>query len=203
MRFQEMIAGMEYVPRVLFLTPILCMLLLAPVGVQATHSASEPSDGTVRSFIDVKPPRKIVPFYFYDKQGREITLADFRGKIVLLNLWATWCPPCVQEMPALDRLQAKFPKTDFVVMPLSLDRDGIARVQGFYLRYELRNLDVFSDPGSAARAGFPVDVLPASFIIGRDGRLKRFLRSFVNWDDPEAEAMIRRLISTQQSDEKR
>lgn len=196
-----MISGIKNVPRFHFLTPLFCMLLLAPVGVHATHSASEPSDGTVRSFIDVDPPRRIAPFSFYDHRGRKITLAGFRGRIVLLNLWAAWCPPCVREMPALDRLQAKFPKTDFVVLPLSLDKGGIATVKAFYLRYGLRHLGLFSDPDSKAGAGFPVDVLPASFIIGRDGGVKRFLRSFIDWDAPEAEAMIRHLILTPRSDE--
>lgn len=175
--------------------PIICILSLAYVPAQATHSATEPSDGTVRSFIDVKPPRRIGLFPFFDSQGRKISLADFGGKIVLLNLWATWCPPCVREMPALDRLQAKFPKSEFVVLPLSLDRGGIARVRSFYLRYGLRNLGQFSDPDSNAGAEFPVDVLPASFMIGRDGRVTRFLRSFVDWDAPEAAALIQRLIS--------
>ena len=98
-------------------------------------------------------------------------------------------------MPSLDRLQAKFAKTDFVVVPLSLDRGGTAMIEAFYQRYELRSLDVFSDPQSKASAAFPVDVLPASFIIDRNGRLLSELRSFVNWDDPLAEIMIRGLIA--------
>ena len=82
-------------------TPLLCLALLPLSGARANHSASEPSDGTVKSFIELKPPRKIAPFPFFDEKGRRLTLAQFRGKIVLLNLWATWCPPCVREMPAL------------------------------------------------------------------------------------------------------
>lgn len=196
MRTREMITSIKILSRFFFQMPIFCILLLASAEVQATHSATEPSDGTVRSFIEVEPPRKIDPFYFYNDKGRPITLAGFRGKIVLLNLWATWCPPCIREMPALDRLQAKFPKSEFVVMPLSVDRGGIATVRAFYRRYGLRHLGVFSDPTLAVRAGFPVDVLPASFIISRAGQVTQFLRSFVNWDAPEAESMIRRLIST-------
>jgi len=190
---------LKFVPHRFFLMCTVCMLVTATSVVQASHSATEPSDGTVRSFIYVKPSGEIAPFHFHVGQGRKSTLADFRSRIVLFNLWATWCPPCVREIPALDRLQAKFSKTDFIVLPLSQDHGGIAQVRTFYRRLGLRHLDVFSDPASRAGAGLPVDVLPASFLIGRDGRLTAFLRSYVDWDDPRAETMVRRLIAARQS----
>lgn len=189
------------VRRFLFVVPVFCVLLQAPFTVQAEHTASELSDGTVRSFIEVEPTRRIAPFQFADDKGRPVSIETFRATIVLLSLWATWCPSCVREMPAFDRLQGKFDGTDFVVIPLSLDRDGVPAIRSFYERYRLRNLEVFSDPDLSPGAGLPIDVLPASFIIGRDGRMIRYLRSFVDWDAPEAEAMICRLVSTPQSDE--
>lgn len=199
MRAPGLTSRLKGIRRFLFMAPTFGMLLLTPGVVQATHSASEPSDGTVRSFIAVDPPRKVSPFQFYDGNGRPITLAAFRGKVILLNLWATWCPPCIREMPALDRLQSKFKKSEFVVIALSLDRGGGPVVRTFYQKYGLRHLGMFLDPDKSAGAAFPVDVLPASFILGRDGRLKAFLRSFADWDAPEAEAMIRHLILAPQN----
>ena len=73
-------------------------------------------------------PRALSEIRFQDDQGHDLTLADFRGRVVLLNIWATWCVPCRKEMPALDRLQARLGSKDFLAIPLSIDREGVAPV---------------------------------------------------------------------------
>jgi hypothetical protein len=98
-------------------------------------------------------------------------------------------------MPALDRLQAKVGKEDFLVVPISLDREGRPIVEAFYQRFGLRHLDMYLDPGRSIGTAFPIDVLPANFLVDREGRVTGYLRSYVDWEAPEAEAMIRRLIS--------
>ncbi|MDH3475152.1 MAG: TlpA family protein disulfide reductase [Rhodospirillales bacterium] len=169
--------------------------MLVPAAARATHEATEPSDGTVASFIMVDPPREPPHFQFFDAGGRTLTLADFRGKVLLLNLWATWCPPCIREMPALDRLQAKLGKEDFLIVPISLDREGRPVVEAFYQGLGLRHLGMYLDPTLAIGAAFPTDVLPANFLVDRQGRVVGYLRSYADWEAPEAEAMIRRLIA--------
>lgn len=170
----------------------------APATAQATHEATEPSDGTVSSFRQLNPPREPPSFQFLDAEGRTLSLADFRGKVILLNLWATWCAPCVREMPALDGLQGRLGKEDFLVLPISLDRKGRSVVETFYKRLGLRHLGIYLDPEVTIAEAFPVDVLPANFLVDRQGRVTAFLRSYVDWDAPEAEAMIRRLIATRE-----
>ena len=175
---------------------MICLMAVSlPATALAGHGASEPSDGTVRSFSILDPPREPPFFQIFDASGQTLTLADFRGKVLLLNLWATWCVPCIREMPALDRLQAKVGKEDFVVLPISLDRQGRPVVEAFYQRLGLRHLGAYLDPGLSIRAAFPIDVLPANFLVDRDGRVTGYVRSYVDWEEPEAEAMIRRLIS--------
>lgn len=175
---------------------LLCLVaMFAPVKAQATHAASEPSDGTVGSFRQLNPPREPPYFEILDADGRVVTVADFRGKVVLLNLWATWCAPCIREMPALDSLQAGIGKDDFLVVPVSLDREGRPVVEAFYKRLGLRHLGMYLDPELRIEAAFPIDALPANFLFDREGRVTAFLRSYVDWAAPEAEAMIRRLIA--------
>lgn len=178
------------------LLPALLVLLLAfaPLPARADHESSEPSDGTVASFRWLNPPREPPPFQFLDTEGRVVTGKDFRGRIVLMNLWATWCAPCIREMPALDRLQAKFDKKDFLIVPVSLDKEGRPVVEAFYERLKLEHLDMYLDPEKGIEVAFPVDVLPANFLFDRQGRAMGYLRSFVDWEAPAAEAMIRALL---------
>jgi len=165
--------------------------VVAPLPAGAYHERAEPSDGTVRSFIKVWPPVQPAAFEFRDGEGSVLDLTRFRGKVVLLNIWATWCPPCLREMPALDRLQARLGTDDVVVVPLSIDHDGRAVVSRFYARLGVRHLGIYVDPVQASGKGFPVDVLPATFILDRQGRMVSYLRSFVDWDAPEAAVMLR------------
>lgn len=163
----------------------------------ATHEASEPSDGTVRSFRPVNPHRPVPSIPFFNRDGERVSLENFRGKVVLINLWATWCPPCIRELPALDRLQAKFSTSDFEIVPIATDLEGLKVASPFYARLNIQNLGLYADPEHALGSFFPLDVFPANFIVNRQGELVSFLRSYVDWDAPEAEAMVEELIKQQ------
>ncbi len=172
-------------------TVLLVCLGVAATAIQAYHEASEPSDGTVKSFKAVRPP-KLLPesLLVEDGAGKTIPLASYRGKVVLLNLWATWCPPCVRELPALDRLQARLGGEDFEVLTVSLDQGGAAQAAPFFERLKIAHLPLYVDPRRRLATFFPIDVLPASFIIDSQGRVTHFLRSFVDWDDPDSDKMF-------------
>jgi len=179
---------------------LLAALLLAPPA-GAYHAESEPSDGTVRSFRPVEPPRQVPDSVnFSNEQGERLRLADFQGKVVLLNLWATWCPPCVRELPALDRLQERLGGEDFQVVALSLDQGGADQARPFFERLDIDDLTLYLDPRSRVGHYFPVDVLPANFIIDRQGRVSHYLRSYVDWDAPEVDALFTDLMRDGRSD---
>jgi thiol-disulfide isomerase/thioredoxin len=184
-------AAHDTVGRVLRALALVLLSILVAGPAVATHGATEPSDGTVGSFLKVSPPRAVAEFSFYDSDGRVVSMSDFRGKVVLLNLWATWCPPCIRELPALDRLQGKLGGESFMVLTLSLDRVGRKTVEKFFRRLKINHLSLFVDPGHATSAAFPIDVLPATFVLDREGRMVSFLRSYADWDAPEAADMIR------------
>ena len=171
------------------------LLLSFSFSATAYHEANEPTDGTVRSFKPVSSPTEVPSIQFLDGNGQSTDFKAYRGKVVLLNLWATWCGPCIRELPALDRLQAKFADSDFVVLPISIDKEGIAITQPWYQRFKLQNLGLYNDPTKALGVFFPLDVVPANFIIDRHGKENSFLRSFVDWDEPLASEMIRHYIN--------
>ena len=171
-----------------------CFLSGVAFPVSASHSASEPSDGTVRSFKPVVPPKIPTDIQFYSPAG-DVSLSSFKGKVVLLNIWATWCPPCIRELPSLDRLQAKFDQKDFQVLPLSVDDGGLEQAAPFFARLKIKHLKLHADPAKNISRFFPIDVLPASFIIDKEGQVIAFLRSYADWDEPQAEQIFRDLVN--------
>ncbi|HYL23584.1 MAG TPA: TlpA disulfide reductase family protein [Burkholderiales bacterium] len=148
-------------------------------------------------FARTARPKPVPELRFNDAQGREHSLADFRGKVVLLNIWATWCEPCREEMPALDRLEAKLGGERFQVLALSVDQQGAAIARKFYAQVGIKVLPLYIDP--TAKAAFTVDAagLPASLLIDRQGReIGRHLGA-VKWDDAEVVERLRRAIAAE------
>ncbi len=126
-----------------------------------------------------------------DAFGGQVGLADFRGQVVLVNFWATWCAPCVREMPSLDRLQAKLGPEGLLVMAVSQDRKGLAAAEPFFREQNLNNLEIFLDPkGEFARA-MGVAGLPTSLLVDDRGRLLGAIEGPLEWDGPEAVELIR------------
>lgn len=124
--------------------------------------------------------------------GRETTLAAYRGRLVLLNFWATWCAPCIREMPALDTLQRTIGSDTLVVVALSQDRNGWPVMQPFVDRLAIRAMTVLHDPGGALGRAVGLKGLPTTILYGRDGREIGRLVGDAAWDAPEAAALIRK-----------
>ena len=132
-------------------------------------------------------------FSFTDAEGKPHTVADFPGKGLVINLWATWCPPCVAEMPALDRLATALAAEGILVLPLSSDRGGEPVVRAFYERTRLSKLRIWLDPRGAATRALGARGLPTTVIVDRTGRERARLEGDAAWDAPEFLAAIRRL----------
>lgn len=132
---------------------------------------------------------------FSDAQGRSLTFADFRGKIVLVNFWATWCPPCLREMPTLDRLQAELGGPDFEVVAVSVDRGGVPQVKAFYERLSLANLKIYVDPTLRSTRDLRVVGLPTTVLLDRRGNELGRMTGPAEWDSPEVVAFLEGTIA--------
>ena len=130
-------------------------------------------------------------FKFLTADGTERTLAEYAGQGVVLNFWATWCVPCVAEMPALDALARTGARERIAVLPLSSDRGGAAAVERFYKEKGIAALPVLLDPrGDAARA-FGVRGIPTTVIIDRTGQDRGRLEGAADWSSPAALLALR------------
>ncbi len=166
----------------------------APSVTPPSNAVGESSDLSL-SIVD--PPTAVPALLFVDGYGRAMTLADFRGRVVLLNVWATWCVPCRKEMPTLDRLEAKLGGPDFQVIALSIDRQGLAVVKPFYQELGLTNLGIAVDEsGKAAHLLHAVGV-PLTLLIDREGREVARKMGPAEWDSPEMTTIIRRYLEPQ------
>lgn len=129
---------------------------------------------------------------FADADGNSKNVADFRGKLVVVNFWATWCAPCVAEMQSLDQLAALMPQ-DIVVVALSQDRGGKAAVAPFYSRQNIKNLPIYLDPRGVTRRALGISALPTTVIYDHGGQEVGRLLGTAAWDSPSAIAFLKQI----------
>lgn len=169
---------------------------LLGAGLSRKAAAAGPDGGLSRLREHPTPVPVPSSLTFTDAEGTVRSFADFRGRGLVVNFWATWCAPCVAEMPALDRLHAALARDGIEVLALSNDRGGRAVVEPFYERTGLRNMGIWLDPRGATGRALAVRVLPTTTIIDRRGAEVARLEGDAAWDRPEFIAAIRRLTRT-------
>jgi len=152
------------------------------------------SKGQMTAFVFNSNPKAVPEFPFKDAQDKVLTLADWKGRVVLLNLWATWCAPCRHEMPGLDRLQADLGSEDFEVVALSVDRKGKAPSAKFLQEVNASNLKLYVDDTGKAFFEMRARGLPATYLIDREGRLIGRLVGPAEWDSEEAKALMQAAV---------
>lgn len=136
-------------------------------------------------FTFYKIPRAMPKLNFVDGNQGAVTLEAFQGSVVLLNIWATWCLPCREEMPALDRLQAKLGGPNFAVVALSIDRGPSSMIANFYEEFGIKALALYHDPTGEVSYALPVAGIPTTFLIDRNGNGLGLIVGPVKWDSPE------------------
>lgn len=166
-------------------------LVVTLVGIVVMLVQPAFAQGALQGFV-VHPQPKLVPeIHFQDRERRSRTLADFRGKVVLLNIWAAWCGPCREEMPTLDRLQAELGGPDFEVVALSIDRGGFDAITKFFAEVGVQHLSMYLDTTTEAASTLSAVGLPTSLLIDRDGSEIGRLIGPAKWDSPEMMDFIR------------
>lgn len=125
--------------------------------------------------------------------GKPVTIEDYRGKVVLLNIWATWCPPCKVEMPSMERLHRKLAGTDFRLVAVSVDEDDSTVVNKFVKEMGL-TFEILHNRDGSIRRIYQTTGVPESFVIDRDGVIVKKIIGAADWEAPVNEALIRRLL---------
>jgi peroxiredoxin len=150
---------------------------------------------------DRKAPKKIIAtgdrapeFRLPSTDGRSVGLSDTRGKIVMVHFWATWCPPCVEELPTLAQLNRELPGSDFEMLAVSVDEGGQTAVKDF-MRKNGIELPVLMDPGGSVASSYGTYKLPETYILDRQGVVRYKIIGPRDWRDPDAPRVLRGLIA--------
>jgi thiol-disulfide isomerase/thioredoxin len=163
------------------------------LGLAAAAAADEEAI-RLGEFIPATPPQLAPEAGFSDIDGNPVTLADFKGRPAVVNLWATWCLPCLKEMPSLERLQAQF-DGKLVVAAVSEDRGGAERVGPFVAAHGLQALKVYLDPKAELGHAFKPRGLPTSILIDAAGRVIGRVEGAAEWDSAKMLGVLEPLLS--------
>lgn len=170
---------------------LVALVALAAVLLPGAVVAEDPI--AALSLIRPKPAKDAPEFQVRTPDDRTLRLSDFKGKVVFLNFWATWCEPCREEMPSMERLHRAYKDRGLVVLAISLDSQGASVVNPFVKQFKL-TFPVGLDPKMAVREKYGVWAVPSTFIIDRAGKRALFANGAREWDGKAAHALFDSLL---------
>ena len=166
-------------------------VLAEPINLSAI---SELRAGDMKKLLIHKQPKEMAPLGFLDENGLETSLEAYKGKVVLLNFWATWCPPCLAEMPAIDDLQADLGGDDFAVVTIATGRNPLPAIKRFFKKAEIENLPILRDPRQAFSRANGVFGLPTTLILNKEGLEIARMQGDADWHSDEALLLLKALL---------
>ena len=170
---------------------MLASLLLGILLLPDRAGAQDPV--TALSLMKPKPVQAAKEFRVATPDNRQLALSEFKGRVVLLNFWATWCKPCEEEMPSMERLYQRFKDKGFVVLAISEDTDGASIVTPYIKKHSL-TFPVGLDPKMSVAGLYGVWALPSTFIIDKKGNRALFANGPREWDGPPAHTLFQSLL---------
>jgi cytochrome c biogenesis protein CcmG, thiol:disulfide interchange protein DsbE len=172
-------------------------LIIAAVFVVAVLLARKDSSLNLPKQLPPDTRRPAPNFTLPGLDGKMVNLTDYKGKVVLLNIWATWCPSCVEEMPSMEKLYKELKGDDFEILAVSIDESGTKSVVPFMQKYKLSFPTLIDSGGEVARRFYRVTGVPESFIINKEGNIEQVIIGPTDWAAPETISYFKNLIRKQ------
>ncbi len=171
-------------------------LLQRPTGIggeMAIGSAANPPP--VDSFVPAVSSPDFSAAAPLDPAGKPVDMAAYRGKALLVNLWATWCAPCIKELPSLGKLQESLGGADFAVLTIALDEPDAAKVAPFLAQHGAANLSALIDTNRTIDKVMPVSALPTSLLVDKDGKVRAVLTGDAEWHCGAALQVVKAFVA--------
>ena len=137
----------------------------------------------IKNLVIHKNPKKLEKINFTNINNEKISLNNFKNSLVIINFWATWCTPCIEEMPSLDRLQANPIFKNLKVLPINVGRDNLEKSKKFYKKLKINNLDIYIDEGIELANKFLLRGLPTTVFINKEGKEFARVIGFIDFDN--------------------
>lgn len=186
MRFNSLKVLVRPLVLLALFVPAVLLKFPAPAG-----AASPPIEGPMIKFVASNPPVPVPDIPFIGARGKTIKLADYNGRMVLLNFWATWCSPCIRELPSLQALGTSIDDDRFAVQLVSIDRGGAGVFGPFLEKLGITGITSAADPKAALLRAFKAPGIPISVLISPDGLVLGRLIGDADWNSPAARALIK------------
>ena len=140
-------------------------------------------DQVIENLVINKELKKYNNLTFLDAKKKELNLDDFRGNLILLNFWATWCAPCKEEMPSLDILQTKKELDNLIVFPINVGQDKVEKAEKFFQNLKIENLDLYFDKSMTMAKKFVLRGIPTTILLDKDGKEFARIIGSINFND--------------------
>lgn len=183
------------VARWLYTAALLCA---TPAAAGVADALEAAKTGEMEKLVVHDAPRDRLETPFVDGEGRDVSIADFEGRVVLVNFWATWCPPCLKEMPSLDRLAAERSGEQFAVVAISTDRGDAEKPRRWLAENGIEALGLYHDARLRLAQEAALLGQPTTLILDRQGREVARYTGEAHWDGPDAWAAISAVIDADQ-----
>lgn len=167
----------------------------APALPAGSGLSRDLATGSLAAFLIHPEPKPLADLQFQDGTGKALKLSDFKGRVVLLNLWATWCAPCRKEMPDLAKLEKEMGSDQFEVVAVSVDRKGAEASAAFLKETGVDNLKLYVEPSTRIVNDVQSAGLPASLLVDREGRELGRILGPADWGGPEAQALVKAALA--------
>ncbi|MEZ9198821.1 TlpA family protein disulfide reductase [Shewanella sp. 10N.286.54.B9] len=167
----------------------------ASVPTNKVYDTGEPIEKPMimSRFVEMSAARQVPDVSFSDTKGDTVNLKQFDGKVVLVSLWATWCSPCIKEIPQMEAIRQANINNDLVVLPISIDEES-DKVAAFLERHDLSYYQTWLDPEMNIGQVMPADIVPATYVFDGSGNLIGFLRGYLDWSDKDIQPYLEKLI---------
>ena len=160
----------------------LLTLFIYLIAISLGHTTEKPD---IKNLILTKNPKNYENIIFKDVYQKNVNLVDYKGKLVILNFWATWCAPCREEMPSLDSLQAKNDLDNLKIFPINIGQENLEKSESFFKDLNIRNLEIYFDPPVTLAKKFSLRGVPTTIFFNKEGTEFARIIGSINFSDKE------------------
>ena len=160
----------------------LLIIFIYLITVNSSYALEKPD---LKNLVLIKDPKTYEEVIFKDINQKDVNLDDFRGKLIILNFWATWCAPCREEMPSLDDLQSNTKLNNLKVFPINIGQEDISKSQSFFKELNIKNLDIYIDAPITLAKKFALRGVPTTILINREGKEFARIMGSIDFNDEE------------------